>query len=132
MVIAAAGNDGQDVTHDKFFPAGFGSDTQIPDGSGALLMRMGLPNVIAVGASDQRDNRASFSNYGTGVVHIIAPGVNIYNTYPYHLVHSESLYGSGWIQSGSISDISWTGVTSTGTRIYADIRPIRDGEAYGS
>ncbi|WP_118195916.1 S8 family serine peptidase [Albibacterium indicum] len=38
-----------------------------------------LPNVIAVGASNANDNRASFSNYGTGL-DIAAPGVDIYTT----------------------------------------------------
>lgn len=35
------------------------------------------PNIIAVAASDQNDNLASFSNYGATCVHVAAPGVNI-------------------------------------------------------
>ncbi len=38
-----------------------------------------IENVIAVGATDHNDQRASFSNYGTGI-DIVAPGVNIYTT----------------------------------------------------
>ena len=54
IVVCAAGNDG---TQDNTYPAAF-------------------PNVIAVGATDQSDNRASFSNYGQ-FVKIAAPGVDI-------------------------------------------------------
>ncbi len=37
--------------------------------------------VIAVGATDSSDVRASFSNYGPEL-EVVAPGVNIYSTYP--------------------------------------------------
>ena len=40
-----------------------------------------VPNVISVGASDEGD-RAFFSNYGPNTVHIFAPGVNIYSSWP--------------------------------------------------
>lgn len=56
-LIAAAGNSG---TSTPFYPAAFN-------------------NVIAVGATDQGDNKASFSNYGS-YVDVMAPGVNIYST----------------------------------------------------
>ncbi len=39
------------------------------------------PYVLAVGASDQNDQRASYSNYGK-TVDVLAPGSNIYSTYP--------------------------------------------------
>jgi thermitase len=38
-----------------------------------------LPNVIAVSAADQNDNRASFSNYGNWI-DVSAPGVSVYTT----------------------------------------------------
>ncbi len=38
-------------------------------------------NVMAVGATDENDNRASFSNYGTQL-DVMAPGINIYSTIP--------------------------------------------------
>jgi len=37
------------------------------------------PNVIAVGATDSNNNRASFSNYGNNL-DVVAPGVGIYST----------------------------------------------------
>ncbi len=38
-------------------------------------------NVICVGASDNRDERAYFSNYGRNTVDVFAPGVQIQSTY---------------------------------------------------
>jgi thermitase len=59
VVIAAAGNDGVSTT---FEPASYA-------------------NVIAVGAVDSRDRKASFSNYGSWV-DVTAPGVDIASTVP--------------------------------------------------
>lgn len=59
VVVAAAGNDNSDR---KSYPAGYDS------------------YVIAVGATDNNNEKASFSNYGDWV-DIAAPGVNIYSTY---------------------------------------------------
>ena len=59
MMIAASGNQGQQR---EFYPAAF-------------------PKVLAVGATDSADNRASFSNYGEWI-DVVAPGVNIKSTYP--------------------------------------------------
>lgn len=59
VVVAAAGNNGEDVA--GFAPAN-------------------CPGVITVGATDAAGARASFSNTGTGV-DISAPGVNILSTY---------------------------------------------------
>ncbi|KGX90614.1 S8 family peptidase [Pontibacillus marinus] len=58
-LVAAAGNDGVSTT---FEPASYS-------------------NVIAVGAVDQNDQVASFSNYGTWV-DVTAPGVDIASTVP--------------------------------------------------
>lgn len=58
VVVAAAGNSGSTR---KFYPAYY-------------------TNVIAVGAVDNNDQKANFSNYGSWV-DVSAPGVNIYSTY---------------------------------------------------
>jgi len=57
--VAAAGNDGQNIA---VYPAQY-------------------INVIAVAASDQSDNRASFSNFGAWV-DVAAPGVSILSSVP--------------------------------------------------
>ena len=67
ILVASAGNNN---LNDPFYPAAY-------------------PHVIAVGATDISDSRASFSNYGNWV-DVMAPGVNIYST----LAGSSSSYGS--------------------------------------
>ncbi len=62
VVCFAAGNSNVDIDVTPQYPAVY-------------------PEVIAVAATDNRDVRASFSNYGTKV-DVSAPGVNIYSTYP--------------------------------------------------
>lgn len=59
VIIAAAGNEGDQSVH---YPAGY-------------------PQVISVGATDENDQKASFSNYGSTVT-LMAPGTNIYSTLP--------------------------------------------------
>ncbi len=61
-VVAAAGNDGVSNDSSPTYPAAFS-----------------LPNLIAVAASDRRDQLAAFSNYGRGVA-VAAPGVGILST----------------------------------------------------
>ena len=39
-------------------------------------------NVLAVGATDQFDRKAWFSNYGSRTVDLGAPGTNVYSTWP--------------------------------------------------
>ena len=58
VVVAAAGNNGNSL---PFYPAAY-------------------DNCIAVGATDRKDAKASFSNYGSWV-DVAAPGVDIYSTY---------------------------------------------------
>ena len=65
LVVCAAGNSGQDNDNSPVYPASYAS-----------------ANIISVAASDQNDNLASFSNYGTVSVDIAAPGVDIYSTKP--------------------------------------------------
>jgi subtilisin family serine protease len=65
LYVIAAGNDGVD------------NDVS-PHGPCALP----AANILCVGASDQNDNRASFSNYGAASVDVFAPGTAILSTYP--------------------------------------------------
>lgn len=61
--VFAAGNDNRNVETTPFYPASYTS-----------------PQILSVAASDQNDNRGSFSNYGATSVDVAAPGVNILST----------------------------------------------------
>lgn len=58
VVVAAAGNSGSSA---KFYPAAY-------------------TNAIAVAATDSKDKKASFSNFGSKWVDVAAPGVSILST----------------------------------------------------
>jgi subtilisin family serine protease len=65
LFLAAAGNDGVDNDATPSYPASYG-----------------IPNVVSVAATDDRDALASFSNFGASSVDLAAPGVNIVSTLP--------------------------------------------------
>jgi len=65
LFVAAAGNNGTDNGASPHYPASYNA-----------------PNLIAVAATDNEDQLASFSNYGSSTVHLGAPGVNVYSTIP--------------------------------------------------
>ncbi|MFZ4576014.1 MAG: S8 family serine peptidase [Phycisphaerales bacterium] len=64
VFVAAAGNAGVNIDSSPSYPASYNLD-----------------NIISVAASDNNNNRASFSNYGRTGVDLAAPGVNIYSSY---------------------------------------------------
>jgi len=64
LYVVAAGNNGADDDTTPFYPC------DLPEA-----------NLICVGASDQNDDPASFSDYGAGSVDLFAPGVNILSTW---------------------------------------------------
>jgi thermitase len=68
LVVAAAGNDSIDL------------DT-LKTETGLIMIPAGLslPNILSVAASDDRDLKAAFSNYGLSV-DVFAPGVNMVST----------------------------------------------------
>ncbi|MDQ0208895.1 S8 family peptidase [Alkalicoccobacillus murimartini] len=51
------------------------------NGSGSVGYPARYANAMAVGATDQNNNRANFSQYGAGI-DIVAPGVGVQSTYP--------------------------------------------------
>ncbi|NBT90374.1 MAG: hypothetical protein EBT50_06020, partial [Verrucomicrobia bacterium] len=69
ILVAAAGNGGTDGVGDNnngsapFYPASYTNN-----------------NIIAVGATDRNDNKASFSNFGSTAVDIFAPGTESFST----------------------------------------------------
>ncbi len=79
VLVAAAGNSN---TSSPFYPASYA-------------------NVIAVAATDQNDNKASFSNYGAWV-DIAAPGVSILSTAP---DHPNKIWGKA-VKYGTLSGTS--------------------------
>ena len=64
LFVAAAGNAGANNDVTQMFPANYG-----------------IPNVLSVAATSDTDYLASFSNYGSGSVHLGSPGVYILSTY---------------------------------------------------
>lgn len=65
------------------FVAAAGNANSNNDSSGANFpSSYSHESIVAVGASDQYDNRASFSNYGKRSVDVFAPGVAVWSTYP--------------------------------------------------
>jgi subtilisin family serine protease len=65
LFVAAAGNSAKNTDTTPDYPSGFD-----------------VSNVLTVGATDQNDVRAWFSNYGKRSVDLAAPGTNIYSTWP--------------------------------------------------
>ncbi len=65
LFVAAAGNDNNNNDLNPTYPGSYS-----------------VPNVVAVAATDNRDQRASFSSYGAKSVHLGAPGVNVLSTTP--------------------------------------------------
>jgi subtilisin family serine protease len=74
--IKAANDDG------ILFVAAAGNDGHSNEGAnGTYPASYNLPNIISVAAIDNKNQIASFSNYGVSKVHVAAPGVNIYSTF---------------------------------------------------
>lgn len=65
LFIAASGNENINTDKTPSYPANFD-----------------LPNIISIGAIDNRGEYARFSNYGIETVHVAAPGVDILSTVP--------------------------------------------------
>jgi subtilisin family serine protease/Ca2+-binding RTX toxin-like protein len=65
LFVAAAGNEGKNNDNNQNYPANYD-----------------LPNIIAVAATNDRDQLARFSNYGKTSVDLGAPGVDILSTIP--------------------------------------------------
>jgi thermitase len=74
LFVVAAGNDGQDHASTPHYPCDFEPDTTgVTDA---------VDNIVCVGATDQADDLASFSDWGDASVDLGAPGTEILSTYP--------------------------------------------------
>jgi subtilisin family serine protease len=76
LFIAAAGNDGTNNDVKPHYPSNLG-DTEFRGKK--------FKNVLSVGATDNQDTPADFSNYGSDSVDVFAPGVAIMSTFPVKL-----------------------------------------------
>jgi len=65
LFVAAAGNTSSNNDITPFYPCAYAAS-----------------NVVCVAATDQNDDRASFSDYGASTVDLGAPGVSIFSTVP--------------------------------------------------
>ncbi|MGE0761782.1 MAG: S8 family peptidase [Bdellovibrionales bacterium] len=78
LFVVAAGNDGSNIDIKPSYPASYDKDSRGNP----------LTNILSVGASDNQDNPAEFSNYGHEGVDVFAPGVHIVSTYPVALAQA--------------------------------------------
>jgi subtilisin family serine protease len=60
------------------------------DGASELVYPAGLAGVMGVASVSDTNQRSTFSNYGTQVTYVAAPGENIVSTYPYDTYASSS------------------------------------------
>lgn len=65
LFVASAGNDGLNNDTTPHYPSSYNT-----------------PNMVAVAATDNRDQLATFSNFGAKSVHLGAPGVDVLSTTP--------------------------------------------------
>jgi len=73
VFVVAAGNSGRDLERFPEYPAAFN-----------------LPSQITVGSIGQSNLRSDFSNYGSELVHIYAPGWDIVSSVPFNTYESMS------------------------------------------
>jgi len=66
--------------NDMLFVAAAGNASSDNDATPQYPSNYNAPNVVAVAATDNRDELASFSNYGLNTVHLGGPGVNVLST----------------------------------------------------
>lgn len=119
LFVAAAGNGGTDGIGDDndnipSFPANF-SAPSVCNGQ----QKAALANVVAVAATDENDELASFSNFGSTTVQVAAPGVRINSTKPTSNVTNVLLHnfdsnptGLGYVFGGSNSTWGFTDSSS--------------------
>jgi len=93
VFCAAAGNDSADTDVTPNYPSGYDLD-----------------GIVSVAATDNSDNLASISNYGTNSVDLGAPGENILSSIPRHIGAQSSVTGTGF--SYSADPIAFGGITT--------------------
>ncbi len=84
LQIAAAGNENYDLAHKTTDSASPNDSTPVTRTitNACLDIPTELPGVVTVAANGTGVTKASFSNYGQGVIDVAAPGSNVYSTVP--------------------------------------------------
>ncbi|MDW7771945.1 MAG: S8 family serine peptidase [Desulfobulbaceae bacterium] len=94
LVVCAAGNSGTDNDVLPHYPASYTSD-----------------NLIAVAATDNTDNLATFSNYGYTAVDVAAPGKGIVSCVPGRRTLWSDDFDDGkldgWLKGGKKNKLTW-------------------------
>ncbi len=79
-------------------------------------------NIVCVGASDQADQLAWFSNYGSTSVDLVAPGTNILSTIPFATRFEDGFevdnFSTQWVTGGTNN--TWSDVCGVGNCVMAD------------
>ncbi len=116
VCVAAAGNDN---TNEHSFPSDF-------------------PSVISVIATDQNDNKASFSNYGAAK-DISAPGVDILSTFPSGYAYADGTSMAAPVVSGVVAlmlsanpDLTVTEVKNILYNTAVDLGPAGKDDTFGN
>jgi subtilisin family serine protease len=98
LVVVAAGNCGDVNPNLSTCPGG----QNTPEYPGAYAGQPGFQGLLAVGALDGTDQRASFSNSNPYVT-VAAPGVNIWSTVPFSSTKIFSSTGYGFLSGTSMA-----------------------------
>ncbi|MCC6137288.1 MAG: S8 family serine peptidase, partial [Bdellovibrionaceae bacterium] len=80
LVVVSAGNNGADLATRPIYPAAFNFDGQITVASASPNGVVGKTMPLTDTQINSTITRDTFSNYNSGLVHIAAPGSNIYST----------------------------------------------------
>ncbi|MFD9333298.1 S8 family serine peptidase [Streptomyces sp. NPDC060028] len=84
LQVAAAGNEDYDLAHKTTDSASPNDSTPVTRTitNACMDIPTELPGVVTVAANGTGVTKASFSNFGQGVIDVAAPGSNIYSTAP--------------------------------------------------
>ncbi|KMO96777.1 S8 family peptidase [Streptomyces roseus] len=84
LQIAAAGNEDYDLAHKTTDSASPNDSTPVTRTitNACLDIPTELPGVVTVAANGSGTSKASFSNFGSGVIDVAAPGSDVYSTIP--------------------------------------------------